>query len=121
MDADPMDEETEAVERVENLRLEDLPEIADPDDNEEEQSEAEPEPTLEEVLQELVANLLHKTSAIAVKAMKELEQHATAGDHIPELLRCAEQLVRGLHIYSNFDENNKIDKCIGLWKNHFSL
>lgn len=43
--------------------------------------------------EEMVANLLHKTSAVALKAMKELEQCISSGQHIPELLQAADELV----------------------------
>ncbi|KAL3115986.1 hypothetical protein niasHT_007286 [Heterodera trifolii] len=43
--------------------------------------------------EEMVANLLHKTSAVALKAMKELEQCISSGQHIPELLQAADELL----------------------------
>lgn len=80
---------------VENLRLEDLPEIiaSRVDDDEEMEDSPEPERSMEEILQELVTNILNRTSTTAVKAMKEVEQHVSSGMYIEELLECADQLV----------------------------
>lgn len=71
--------------------LENLPEIADEENGSEE--EQEPEQTLEEQLTELIQNLLHKSSLVAIKAMKDLEQMMIQGIHTQELADCANQLV----------------------------
>uniref|UniRef100_A0A183BS60 Cnd1 domain-containing protein n=1 Tax=Globodera pallida TaxID=36090 RepID=A0A183BS60_GLOPA len=51
--------------------------------------------------EELVANLLHKTSAVTLKAMKDVELHVSSGLHIPELLQSAELLVQSMQRETN--------------------
>jgi hypothetical protein len=84
--------------------IENLPEIIDPEENEaienqEEEEDQEPEQTIEEKINELMQNLLNKSSAIAIKAMKDVEQMASAGQNVQQLVESANHLVSLRHIY----------------------
>uniref|UniRef100_A0A914L559 Condensin complex subunit 1 C-terminal domain-containing protein n=1 Tax=Meloidogyne incognita TaxID=6306 RepID=A0A914L559_MELIC len=76
--------------------LDNLPEIVDPENQENldlEESQQEEEPTLEERLTELVQNVLNKSCAVAIRAMKDLEQKFLNDEDTLELIECANKLV----------------------------
>lgn len=87
--------------------LDNLPEIVEPEhqNNELEESQHEEEQTLEERLTELVQNLLNKSCAVAIRAMKDLEQMFLNDEYILELIDCANKLVDTIR-----DETNRQNK-----------
>lgn len=89
--------------------LEDLPEIMDQqdpiDDMSDDDEDLEPEQTLGELLTELVQNILHKTSSVAIKAMKDIEQMVSAGENLNELIESANKLMETIRekCHGHFD------------------